>query len=188
MRSGRGRPRNLLSGSRSACLLLACAAVVIPRPASLAAQDRTFAPAPDYILGLDRSRSASLTLADIDGDGDLDILVANGRHWPQQNLAFLNHGAPRDAEHVPPGEGYGRFMEAFPVGPEMTTSYAIPAGDIDGDGDPDLVVANDRAPNQVYRNVGGRFELAGYLAPAPDLSRDAHLADFDARRSGRRRG
>ena len=29
---------------------------------------------------------------DLDGDGDLDIIVANGRHWSQQNQIFYNDG------------------------------------------------------------------------------------------------
>ncbi|TDI86572.1 MAG: VCBS repeat-containing protein, partial [Caldithrix sp.] len=62
----------------------------------------------------------------------------------------------------------------------MTTSYAVPAGDLDGDGDLDVVVGNDRAQNLIYSNDGtGRFSLTGYLAQEPDLTRDVQLADLN---------
>ena len=51
------------------------------------AQDRTFAPEPDVLLGLNTDRSASLTFADL--DGDLDVIVANsdGLNGIHLNLA-----------------------------------------------------------------------------------------------------
>ena len=37
------------------------------------------------ILGTHMERTASIGLGDIDKDGDIDVIVANGRHWPGQN-------------------------------------------------------------------------------------------------------
>ena len=154
--------------------------LLLALPGSAAAQSRTFGAAPDFLLGLRTDRSASLTFADVDGDRDLDVIVANGRHWPQANEVFINNGAPADLEHIAPGGGYGRFTLGYPLGGEWTTSYAVPAGDIDGDGDLDVVVGNDRAQNLVYLNDGGgRFSLAGRLADVADLTRDVLLADLD---------
>ena len=45
------------------------------------------------ILGTQKARTASLGLGDIDNDGDIDVVVANGRHWPEQNRVFFNSGA-----------------------------------------------------------------------------------------------
>ena len=98
------------------------------------AQNRTFSERPEILLGLKSDRSPSLTFVDVDGDGDLDVLVANGRHWPQVNEVFVNNGR-------------GGFTIGYSLGEELSTSYAVPAGDLDGDGDPDVVVANDAAPN-----------------------------------------
>ena len=81
------KPAILLSGLVS---ILLCAEGV-------PAQTRTFSENPQILLGLKLDRSPSLTFVDVDGDGDLDVLVANGRHWPQVNEVFLNNGRGRFA-------------------------------------------------------------------------------------------
>ena len=103
-------------------------------------------------LGTRRDRSASLAFGDVDADGDLDLVVANGRHWAQRNEVFLNNGA-------------GLFGLARPLGDERATSYAAPMADLDGDGDLDVAVGNDRVRNMIYLNDGtGRFTAAGRRA------------------------
>ncbi len=147
------------------CLITAACLAVGAEEAM--AQNRSFSEEPDVLLGLREDRSPSLTFVDVDGDGDLDVLVANGRHWPQRNEVFLNNGR-------------GRFTIGYFLGEELSTSYAVPAGDLDGDGDPDVVVANDQAPNQIYLNDGsGRFSLAGSLGPEVESTRGVVLADLD---------
>lgn len=73
------------------CLLL---------PGGAAGQSRMFGTQPDFLLGLRSDRSASITLADVDGDQDLDVIVANGRHWPQANEVFINNGARRRTRRI----------------------------------------------------------------------------------------
>jgi hypothetical protein len=84
---------------------------------------------------------ASLALVDVDGDGDLDVAFAilNG-----SNALFLNkNGVFVRAPH------HWRTPDLW--------SHAIAAGDVDRDGDPDLLVGNF-GRNRLYLNNGhGRF-------------------------------
>lgn len=36
-------------------------------------------------LGYGKDRTSSISSGDIDSDGDIDLIIANGRHWPGQN-------------------------------------------------------------------------------------------------------
>ncbi len=85
--------------------------------------------------------TSSLALGDVDGDGDLDLVVGN---FYEQSLLYLNNGT-------------GTFTDAtaarMPVGSYKTTSLAL--GDVDGDGDLDLVVGNDIVQqSRLYLNNG----------------------------------
>ena len=151
-------------------LLLAAAgvpAVAQTSPLGGPAQSRMLTTNDRLILGSPGDLTASVVFADVDGDGDLDILYANGRHWAQINEVYLNNGV-------------GQFTVGYPLGPEKATSYAVPAGDLDGDGDVDVVVGNDRAENWVYLNDGvGHFTLAWSVGPEVEPTRSVQLHDLD---------
>ncbi|MEL6110401.1 MAG: VCBS repeat-containing protein, partial [Planctomycetota bacterium] len=118
------------------------------------------------VLGTDVNLSASVRSGDLDGDGDVDVVVANGRHWPQQNYLFFNHGE-------------ARFTLHRPLGVDRATSYATELADLDGDGDLDIAVGNDMAPNRVFFNDGtGRFD-AGTVFGTISSVRSLTLADID---------
>jgi hypothetical protein len=102
------------------------------------------------VLG-DLSGTGPLALADYDADGDLDLFVG-GRvsyaGYPGDAISrlFLNDG--------------GRFeRDVVNTSALSSTSRASAAvfSDVDGDGDPDLLVATDWGPIRLYRNEAGRF-------------------------------
>ena len=96
-------------------------------------------------MGGAKEKTASISSGDIDNDGDVDIIIANGRHWPGQNKILLNNGK-------------GGFTVEKDLGSERLTSYAAELSDFDGDGDLDIAVGNDKAPNYIFLNDGnGNF-------------------------------
>jgi hypothetical protein len=133
------------------------------------------APAPEAIsyyrvgsLGTYTERTASLSTGDVDADGDLDLIAANGRHWPCKNRLFLN-------------DGKGGFTETDTLGADESTTYTVALADLDGDGDLDGVAGNDRLPSTVLVNDGhGRFTKGGQVGPI-SKTRSVTLADLDGR-------
>ena len=128
-------------------MLFAMVAVLIATQPIESTSAQTFVTGERLVLGTYKNKSASVRLGDLDGDGDLDAVVANGRHWPQRNYAFFN-------------QGQGRFNVLRSIGNDEATSYACELADLDGDGDLDIAVGNDMAPNQIFLNDGeGNFSL-----------------------------
>jgi enediyne biosynthesis protein E4 len=127
---------------------------------------------------------AGVAWVDVDNDQDLDLFSANyvqfsfERHEKLAPKAYPYSPGPRD---FPPdtdslflNNGDGTFTDishqagiTAAAGPSM----GVVAGDFDGDGDSDIFVCCDGAPNLLYRNNGqGRFtEEALQLGVAYDL-------------------
>lgn len=118
--------------------------------------------------------SLAVALGDLDGDGDLDLMLAGLYRETEVETYFNNE--------VYFNEG-GEFTLAYRLG--INNSYALAVGDIDDDGDLDLVVANRPqgdeydGGNQVYFNDGmGNLTDSGQSLGARN-SFDIALGDVD---------
>lgn len=84
-------------------------------------------------------------LVDLDNDGDLDLVVAGGTQ-PKGLAVFRNDGAG----------GWTDATEAMlPTAPAATETRIVLAGDLDNDGDQDLLLIAPKGSVTVLRNDGG---------------------------------
>lgn len=118
--------------------------------------------------------STAAVFADTDQDGDLDLMVANYAKWSPEVDVFATLDGKTKSYTIPDqyegstcrlfeNDGQGRFAEITEkVGMLSTKAKAlgIAVADIDGNGFPDFVVANDKEPNFLYLNDGGKFQEA----------------------------
>lgn len=93
----------------------------------------------------DASRSTGSNWIDYDGDGFTDLFVSNGNLNSEANLLFRNLG-----------NGAFEAVAAGDLVADVSTSIGATWADYDGDGDPDVFVANRSGNNNaLYRNEGG---------------------------------
>ena len=100
------------------------------------------APVEDY-AGVDVGGFALPTLADLDGDGDLDLMV--GTYWGTLTY-YENVGTAARAVWASPQVGYNGIdlgVNAFPA-----------FGDLDADGDLDLLIGESQGALTYYENIG----------------------------------
>ncbi|MCA9752562.1 MAG: VCBS repeat-containing protein, partial [Gemmatimonadetes bacterium] len=138
---------------------------------------------------------------DIDSDGDQDLLVeapAFEEEGPDGNVAlrpggflYRNEGTPLEPEWVldsPRTDGYFADENGLPIGFDTTAPDFV---DLDGDGDPDLLMGVATGAIILYRNVGAptapvfRYETNSYQdvliifgACNPELAEPTTLGDW----------
>lgn len=119
-------------------------------------------------------RTNTIIPLDSDRDGDIDLIFSND--FQSQNRYFRN-------------DGNGVFVDdtAAKLPLDQDNSVGMAAGDVDGDGLPDLVISNYNGQARLYRGrVDGGFTdatpgrmpratLTSYLATLVDIDRDADL-------------
>lgn len=100
------------------------------------------------------AHSARMALAaDVDGDGDPDVVVANGAE---------EDGATHGCRIlVNDGSGFLEDLTDAMLPGATFQAVGVSAGDVDNDGDTDLLYTGDTVPNRLYLNDGsGVFGLA----------------------------
>jgi hypothetical protein len=140
-----------------------------------------------------RTNAAAALFLDYDLDGWVDLMVGNyfdsvdlwnlphTRVLPTSYMSARN-GGPNLLFH---NKGDGTFEE---VGERLGVNdrgwtLALGGGDLDGDGDTDVYVANDWGPDLLYRNNGdGTFTDVSSPAIGPETSAgmNVDMADFDS--------
>jgi hypothetical protein len=112
----------------------------------------------------------SVVVADFNGDGDLDLAVANRN---ENSVSVLL------------GNGSGGFSPAvgspFAVG--ASEAYSVAVGDFNGDGHPDIAVANSSAPGSVSvllgNGSGGFSPASGSPFAVGPYPRSVAVGDFN---------
>lgn len=138
-----------------------------------------------------------MAAADYDRDGRLDLYLCTYIYFQSEDQ--YRYPSPyHDAQNGPPNflfrnrlnaDGSGYFEDVTSVAglDENNRRYSFaPAWcDYDGDGWPDLYVANDFGRNNLYKNEGGRFRDVAEEAGVVDIGPGMSSAWFDADGDGR---
>jgi hypothetical protein len=123
--------------------------------------------------------STSAAWVDYDRDGKLDLVIANYVQWSEQGDLYCTLDGVHKSYCTPESYkgtslrlwhnlGGGKFEDATQkagLGDSTSKSLGIAILDYNGDGWPDLLIANDTQPNKLYLNKkDGTFEEHGIAA------------------------
>ncbi len=152
---------------------------------------------PVYDVSSDLANTASISVGDVDGDGDLDLMTGNGLFGNQPNRVFINRctdagGCLLDENVFDRSDVNVAFKPLFfdvgGVG-DLFNTQGIVMGDLNGDGDLDVVTANADQENYFYENIctpvcaanENPFTVPGVAIDSGSAlsSRSVALVDFD---------
>ena len=133
-----------------------------------AANPGRFLPASTYAVGND---PASVALADLNGDGRPDIVTANAI------LATSGAGESTVSVLLQDAANPGHYLPAVsdPTGPDPV---AVAIGDLNGDGKPDLAVADSSGISVLFQGAAGTFLPKTTIATGSGCESVA-IADLD---------
>jgi hypothetical protein len=110
--------------------------------------------------------SRKLAVGDLDNDNDLDVFTASD---PLSNKVWLNDGSGNFSDS---GQSLGSLSNS--------NSWDAELGDLDGDNDMDVFVANFVLPNKVWLNDGnGNFSDSGQHLGISSMSQGVAIGDLD---------
>ena len=92
-------------------------------------------------ISSDANQTSTLTLGDVDGDGDLDLIEGC---LGQPNRLYLHNGTNLPFSNV----------TGIEISSAAGQTRGLCLGDVDGDGDLDLITGNEGQVNRLYFNNG----------------------------------
>ncbi|MFP6584382.1 MAG: VCBS repeat-containing protein [Candidatus Hydrogenedentota bacterium] len=114
-------------------------------------------------LGVDKDTTEEILLADLNKDGHLDLLAVNAG---EPNRIYINSGTPPF------------FAESRDIVPKPYYGFSITTGDVDGDGDLDIVCGN-LGQNSLFINNGDTFSSSEF-GVKDIITRKVFLEDLNA--------
>ena len=119
----------------------------------------------------DNLRSGPTALADLNGTGKLDLIMGTATDCP----------CTEQTARIYQGNGLGTFYAGANISATTFDARGIAVGDLDGDGDNDVIFSNDAENDLVFIGNGDLTFEAEQPVDAGDSNngRDAVLADLD---------